>query len=268
MKKFLQILILLLSIVAFTEVHAQTRREDSNLNRDSVLYRKSWAMGARLKSDGFSIVTELTTSKRFKRSMLYQIQFSYFMHPKQMRQQSKFSGGGGGFFGSGDGFKPFIYGKQNTLFSLYGGVGQKFLVAEKGKRHGVQLLLKYAGGLSIAILKPYLLKVIPKPLINATVDDLVIVSYKGGVDNSFLDYERIVGAAGFTKGWNLKFLPALHIEAGMDFDFGKNDSFIKTLEIGVASDFYYKKVPVMVDKNKLIYPSVYVGFLMGKRQEK
>jgi hypothetical protein len=260
-KKIFQIQIILLFLISFTEVKAQYRREDSNLNRDSVLYRKSWAMGARLKSDGVSIETELTTSKRFKRSMLYQIQFSYFLHPKQTRQASQY--GGGGFFG-GDGFKPFIYGKQNTLFTLYGGVGQKFLVAEKGKRHGVQLLLKYAAGLSIAILKPYSLRVIPKPLTN----DLVDVTYKEGVDNSFLDFDRIVGASGFAKGWNLKFLPALHIEAGLDFDFGKNESFIKTLEIGVAADFYYKKVPIMVDKNKFLYPSVYVGFLMGKRREK
>ena len=60
----------------------------------------------------------------------------------------------------------------------------------------------------------------------------------------------------------------MELEIGMDFDFGKNESFIKTLEIGIASDFYYKKVPVMVDKNKFFYPSVYVGFMMGKRNEK
>jgi len=197
--------------------------------------------------------------------MLYQMQFSYFIHPKQTRQSSQY--GGAGFFG-GDGFKPFVYGKRNTLFTLYGGVGQKFLLAEKGKRHGVQLLFKYAAGLSIAILKPYSLRVIPKPLTTATIDDLVDVTYEEGVDNSFLDFERIVSASGFAKGWKLQFLPALHIETGMDFDFGKNESFIKTLEVGVAADVYYKRVPVMVDKNKFLYPSVFVGFLMGKRKEK
>ncbi|MBK9791874.1 MAG: hypothetical protein IPP60_01885 [Sphingobacteriales bacterium] len=60
----------------------------------------------------------------------------------------------------------------------------------------------------------------------------------------------------------------MHLEVGMEFDFGKNESIVKTLEVGVASDFYYKKVPVMVQSNKFLYPSVYVGFLMGKRKEK
>jgi hypothetical protein len=54
----------------------------------------------------------------------------------------------------------------------------------------------------------------------------------------------------------------------LDFDFGKNESVIKSLEIGVTSDFYYKKVPVMVAENKFLYPGVYVGFLMGKRKER
>ncbi len=252
-------------VVFFVSAKAQSRREDSNLNRDSVLYKKSWAAGARLRSDGFALGAEFTKSKHFKRSLLFQLQFSYFLHPKQTRQQSQY--GGGGFF-SGDGFKPFVYGKQNTLFTLYGGTGQKFLLAEKGKRHGVQLFFKYAGGFSLAILKPYSLRVIPKPLTTATVDDLVDVTYQEGVDNSFLDFERIVGASGFKKGWKVKALPALHVEVGMEFDFGKNESFIKELEIGASSDFYYKKVPVMVDKNKFLYPSVYVGFLVGKRKEK
>ncbi|MFN8294869.1 MAG: hypothetical protein U0T69_01680 [Chitinophagales bacterium] len=258
-------LFLFLGIFSFVVAEAQSRREDSNLNRDSVLYKKSWAAGARLKSDGFSLGAEFTKSKRFKRSLLFQFQFSYFIHPKQTRQQSPY--GSGGLFG-GDGFKPFIYGKQNTLFTLYGGVGQKFLLAEKGKRHGVQLFFKYAGGLTLALLKPYSLRVIPKPLTTATEDDLVDVTYQEGVDNSFLDYERIVGASGFGKGWKMKVLPGLHLEVGMEFDFGKNESFIKALEIGITSDFYYKKVPVMVDKNKFLYPGVYAGFMLGKRKER
>ena len=263
MKILYKIIIILVSTLTFINVKAQ-RREESNLNRDSVLYKKSWSAGARLKSDGFSLAAEFTKSKRYKRSILFQAQFSYFIHPKQTKQASRY--GGGGLFG--DGFKPFYYGKQNTLFSLYAGAGQKFLIAEKGKRHGVQIFVQYAGGIALGLLKPYYLRVIPKPLTTASEDDLVDVTYEEGVDNSFLDFERIVGASGFGKGWKFKALPALHIEVGMQFDFGKNDSFIKALEVGIISDFYYKKVPVMVDNNRFLYPSVYAGFMLGKRKEK
>lgn len=263
MKITCKIILLLGACLFFLNANAQ-RREDSNLNRDSVLYKKSWAAGARLRSDGFGITATFTKSKIYKRSLLFQFQFNYFLHPKQSKQPSQY--GSGGFFG--DGFKDFVYGKQNTLFTLYGGVGQQFLLAEKGKKQGVQILLNYAAGFTLGILKPYSLKVIPKPLTSATVDDLVDVTYIEGVDNSFLDNQRIVGASGFLKGWKLKALPGLHTEVGITFDFGKNDSFIKALEVGIAADFYYKKVPVMVDKNKFMYPSVYAGFMMGKRKEK
>ncbi len=247
--------------------------QQSTIDPDSVIYRKSWEAGARLRSDGFAIGAEFTRSKRYTRSLLFQVQFAYFLHPKQVKQDSQY--GSGGIFG-GDGFKRFVYGKQNSLFTLYAGVGQKFLLAEKGKRHGVQLFFKYAGGFTLGILKPYSLRVVPKPITGTfTEDDLVDVTYDPGVDNSFLDYDRIVGASGFGKGWKLKALPGLHVEVGMEFDFGKNESFIKALEIGVASDFYYKKVPVMVDgieniknTNKFLYPSVYVGFMMGKRKQR
>jgi hypothetical protein len=238
-------------------------KAQSSLHPDSVIYRKSWEAGARLRSDGFGLEAEFTRARRFTRSILYQVQFNYFWHPKQAKQSSQY--GGGGLFSS-DGFKRFVYGKQNTLFTLYGGVGQKFLLAEKGKRHGVQLFFKYAGGFSLAILKPYMLQILDTNAL--TTADYKDVGYDQNNNNGFLDFNRILGASGFGKGWKLKALPALHAEIGMEFDWGKNESVIKALEIGVASDFYFKKVPVMVLNNKFLYPSVYMGFLMGKRKER
>ncbi len=244
----------------------KAQKNQSSLNRDSVIYRKSWEVGFRLSSNGFSLGSEFTRAKRFKRSLLIQTRFTYFWDPKQVKQNSQY--GSGGFFG-GDGFKPFVYGKQNSLFTLYVGAGQKFLLAEKGKRHGVQIFFKYAAGFSLAILKPYSLRVVPKPIVGEFFEeDIVDVTYQEGVDNSFLDFDRIVGASGFGKGWKLKALPGLHLEIAMEFDWAKNEGLIKALEIGVASDFYYKRVPVMVDKNKFLYPSVFVGFMIGKRKER
>jgi hypothetical protein len=206
---------------------------------------------------------EFTKAKRFKRSTLFQVQFSYFRHTKQIRQNSQY--GGGGLFGS-DGFKPFVYGKQNTLFTLYGGVGQKFLLAEKGKRHGVQIFFKYAGGFTLAILKPYILQVLDT---NAqTTNDYHELGYDPDKHNGFLDRDRILGGAGFGKGWKLKALPGLHLEIGFEFDWGKNESIIKALEIGATADFYYKKVPIMVQNNKFLFPGVYAGFMLGRREER
>lgn len=272
-------LILLFTFLLVNTVAAQ----ETTLNPDSVLYKKSWQAGMRLKSDGFSFNAEIARSKRFKREYIFQVGFSYYFSPKQVKQQSPL--GSGGLFGS-DGFKSFIYGKQNNQLNLYAGVGQKFLLAEKARKHGVQIFFKYAGGITLAILKPYLLKVAQ---LDSSAPNTIIgfedVQYDANnLDNGFLfsfpyvtnDLKFIAGASGFGKGWKLKALPGLHIETGIDFDFGKNDSFIKTLEVGAMCDFYYKKVPIMVEinadgssiknSNKFIYPSVYVGLSLGKRK--
>lgn len=262
-------LLILFIIFLLVGVH-KSKAAESTLNRDSVLYKKSWSAGIRLRSDGFALGAEITRSKRFKRSWLIQTQFSYFWHPKQVKQQSQYGGGGGGNLFGSDGFKPFIFGKQNTLFTLYLGAGQKFLLAEKGRNHGVQLFFKYAGGFTLGILKPYMVEVVDTASIRGnTFSNTVLLGYEPENPNSlFLERDYIVGAAGFGKGWKLKAQPGIHVEVGMEFDFGKNESFIKELEIGVASDFYFKKVPVMVDKNKFLYPSVFVGVQLGKRKER
>lgn len=266
LKKYaISLLFCCLFLGGLEELHAQ-----STLNPDSVIYRKSWNAGMRLRSNGFCFGAEFTRSQRFKKSLLFQVQFSYFVDPKQTRQQSPY--GSGGIFG--DGYKPYIFGKRNSLFTLYGGVGQKFLLAEKGKRHGVQIFFKYAAGFSLAILKPYYLKVVDTTSIqNNTFSQTVDIGYvEGGNNELFLGNSRygniIVGASGFRKGWKLSALPGLHTEIGMEFDFGKNDQIIKALEIGVAADFYYKKVPVMIQDNTFLYPSVYVGFMLGQRKER
>lgn len=58
-----------------------------------------------------------------------------------------------------------------------------------------------------------------------------------------------------------------HIKAGLNFDWGSKDRFVKALEVGVMLDVFYRKVPIYVnqDANSFIKPSLYLGFHFGKR---
>lgn len=282
MKKYIRIFPVLIFLISLCK---SVSAQETTLNPDSVLYKKAWQAGLRLKSDGFSLNAEIARSKRFKREFIIQVGFSFYLSPKQVKQDSPL--GGGGLFGS-DGFKRFVYGKQNNQLNLYAGVGQRFLLAEKARKHGVQIFYKYAGGITLAILKPYMLKIaqLDTSAPNTIVGFEDVQFDKNNLDNGFLypfpyvtnDLKFIAGASGFGKGWKLKLVPGLHIETGIDFDFGKNDRFIKALEVGVMCDFYYKKLPVMVDididgqsiknSNKFMYPSVFVGLSLGKRKMK
>lgn len=254
--------LLFISVFSFIGI-LHSFSQERVVNPDSLVYSKTWTAGFRLRSDGFMLGGEFTRSKKYKSAILYQFEFGYWRHPKNYRQQSQYSSGG--FFG--DGFKPFVYGKQNNLFAIHVNVGQRILLAEKARKHGVMVFFHYAGGFSLGILKPYSLRVYQGIDSVFTVQDLVDVTYDpDNPGNGFLDYNRIIGGSGFGKGWKLKFRPGIHIKTGFSFDWAKNEGFIKALEIGASADFYFSDVPIMVQNNKFMFPSVYVGFAMGKRK--
>ena len=123
--------VLFLGILIFCAAGFSARAQDIRVvNPDSLIYSKSWTAGFRLRSDGFMLGGEFTRSRKYRSAILYQFELGYYRHPKQFRQQSQYSSGG--FFS--DGFKPFVYGKQNILFAILANVGQRILLAEKARK--------------------------------------------------------------------------------------------------------------------------------------
>ena len=51
---------ILIFILFFIVSIQKSKAEESTLNRDSVLYKKSWSAGIRLRSDGFTLGAEIT----------------------------------------------------------------------------------------------------------------------------------------------------------------------------------------------------------------
>ncbi|MBK8353525.1 MAG: hypothetical protein IPL21_18255 [Saprospirales bacterium] len=79
-----------------------------------------------------------------------------FWHPKQVKQQSQY--GGGGLFGS-DGLN-LLFWKTKFIVYFISRCRTKSFYWQKGRNHGVQLFFKYAGGFTLGILKPYLVEVV------------------------------------------------------------------------------------------------------------
>jgi len=248
--------------------------------KQSASYKKSyaniWAVGAKLRSDGLGVNVDITSGKKYRSALLYQFEFGYYKHPSQIKQSSKYGGGA-----SDMQFKSFFFGKQNNLFAIHLNIGQKILIAEKAKKNGLRLYYHYAGGFSLGILKPYMLTVIDtnslayNPVTETyTFSETKDVAYNPK-ETYYLNYiysnqystyfESIIGGAGFRKGWNLKFRPGLHFKTGLSFDWSKEEGMIKALELGVSCDVYFSKVPIMLVNNKSVFPSVYLGFQIGKR---
>ena len=57
----------------------------------------------------------------------------------------------------------------------------------------------------------------------------------------------VYGSSGFFKGMGeLRPLPGVHFKAGVHFDWGAFDEFVKAIEVGVAADVFYKRAPILI----------------------
>lgn len=253
-----------LALLFTVKVDAQTAQElpSKRLSRNianEIVYSSTWSANFKLRSDGWQLGGEITKAKNYFRSTIYQFELGEYKHPKQTRQSKDPLGG----IFSNNGIRPFSFGKQNSLFSLHGAMGQKFLLAERARRNGVMINYYYAGGVTLGILKPSYVKVCK----NIQCSEIELVTYEEGVNNRFLDYDYIIGGAGFGTGWKLGFRPGLHAKTGLQFDWSSQEDVIKSIEVGISSDIFFGKVPIMVsDENKFLFINGYIGIAFGKKR--
>ena len=68
-------------------------------------------------------------------------------------------------------------------------------------------------------------------------------------------------------GWDeLNYRPGLTLKGGMLIDWGAWDGLVKSMEVGVCGDFYFKKIPMMVyEENTPVFINLYLNLHLGKR---
>jgi hypothetical protein len=227
-----------------------------------IIYYKDYSVGIEAATNGFGAFVNISHRINLYKTKFYQFEITNITSPKAIEQASEYSSPVGF-----DSPKPFDYGKQNNFYTINASIGMKRLIAEKADKSGVELSLKYMGGVSLGILKPYDLDLIYSND-NTTISYILQQSY-AEAGARFLNPEYIYGASGFTYGLNqISFVPGIHLKAGLNFDWAKYDDNIKALEVGIACNAYYEKVPIMVSNaaNEQIIPELYVSIELGKRR--
>lgn len=222
-----------------------------------------------LQSNGWSVGMNFGSLKTFYLTRFYNIEFGELKNPREFRQSFDY------FQGTtfSDVSRPFIFGKQNKFFVLRGGFGEKRLLSEKARRKGLAVGASYQAGPSIGFLKPYYLEFLVR------VPDggrIIKVSEKYSVENEhrFLDITSIYGGGGFSKGLSeVSVVPGLNLRGALHFDWGAFDAVVKAIEAGFVVDFYFRKIPIMVEspnlenvKNSPLFVNVYINLQLGKRK--
>ena len=256
-------ILFLIFIISFSlNVSAQKskkqRQDEKRAHKNSLIkeeeegviaYKKSFAVGGKLTSDGYGAFLELGRASSVKKALLYQLEFTEHRDPKEYKQSNPYIN-----------TVPFIYGKENYFYPVKLGVQQQTLLGNKSNKNGVSVTANYGGGLSLALLRPYYIEV-------QKGNDYVYVKYNSPDSALFLN-GPVVGGPTFGKGWSdLTVTPGLYAKTAVRFDYGSYNEVISAIEVGVTGEFYTKKVPLLIQNpQKQFFFSGYVSIMFGKRK--
>lgn len=260
---------LILVAVSFSPAWAQQTLilgQNNYSNQKGIIYSKEVSTDFRFHTNGAAFGMNFGKIRSVTRTSLFYVGLGEIKHPRETRQNRNFPIGGIG------NFRGFIYGKQNNLFALRGGIGEKRYLSEKARRKGVAVGVSYEGGPTLGLLKPYYLVLRFEPA------DFNLANYRGerySEDNAdrFLSNDKIFGADSFSKGLDeISLLPGLHGKASLHFDWGAFDEFVKAVETGVMIDFFFKSAPLLVEhesltnnQNRAVFINLFITLQLGKR---
>ena len=130
--------------------------------------------------------------------------------------------------------------------------------------------LRYSGGLSLALLKPYYLKLIYEDINNPNAAQLEQQKYNQADSIKFLNPSSILGAAPWSKGLaETELVPGAYFEIALAIIPGKSKYFTQKVTLGINGAYYAKPLPIMVDQKAMPWQvSLFAGLLIGKRKEK
>lgn len=226
-------------------ISAITRQEEEGV----IKYRKHFAFGGKLTSDGYGAFVEIGRAQSINRGLLYQLEITEKKHPKEEKQQIEFTQS-----------VPLSYGKINFLYPIKLGVQQQIVLGNKGNKNGVSVTANVGGGLIMGILRPYLID----------VDNNGTRGYISYEDDStaFLNSAGYIRGPSFGTGWNRsKIRPGLYVKPAIRFDYGKYNEVVNAIEVGITTEFYAKPVEQLVfQKNERLFFSGFVAIIFGRRK--
>jgi hypothetical protein len=217
-----------------------------------LIYSKQSIFGIQFRTNGYGGFYELGKMKTNRKTSIYRIDITEIKHPKEDKLSS-----GGVFFGN-----PYVFGKINNFYQVTLGIGQQYILGQKGNKNGVAVSAIYNAGFALGLLRPYYLEV-QDPL---TAENKII---KYSVqDSSLFVGPTIVGGGGLGKGWSeIKMKPGGFAKAALRFDYGRFNEVVSGIEVGLSLEAYASKIPIMLQqKDKQLFFQGYISMLFGRRK--
>ena len=228
-------------------------------------YTHHLAAGGKLNSNGWSGCVYFLKRHRDAESHFFQLSFSEVKHEKQVKQQK--SNTAFPEFGSGS---PFVFGKINNLYVLQVGYGREQLLLPGVIEGNLSVSFRYSGGFSLALLKPYYLRLVYTDYANGVPPVMREERWMDTNQDVFLNTNHILGASKWGKGLGeTRPVPGVFGEAAIAIEVGNSKVLVQTVSIGANGAYYPDKLPVMAElKASNVVGSVFVGLSLGKKWRK
>lgn len=255
---------LILSLVIVTSTFAQKptkkeRRDQKNKRINALIkqeeeglitYKRHTVFGGKVITNGYGAFAEIGRMKSVKTGMLYQLEISEYKNQREDKQRNP----------NIPSAPPLIYGKQNFFYPVKLGVQYQRLFGNKSNKNGISITGNFGGGLSLGLLRPYLIEVDKS-------GSPTFISYDSPDSTLFL-IGPYHGGPGIAKGWSdITVTPGAYVKTGLRFDYGSFNETVSAIEVGLSVDFYSKKIPILVKADhKQFFFNGYVSFLFGRRR--
>lgn len=226
-------------------------------------YNHELLVGGKVNTDGWSGSAYYLKRKGKQSNSLWQVHFSEIKHEKQIKQQ-----GTNKAFPQLGNAGPYIFGKINNLYTLQLGYGREKLLLPDVLEGNISVSFRYSGGLSLAMLKPYYLKLIyvdyTQPNDPATLKE---EKYSSSNSDHFLNSGDVLAASKWSKGLNeIQCVPGLFAEGCFAITPSKSMSFIQMVTLGANVAYYAKQLPILAEQKAQPWQaSLFAGLAIGKR---
>ncbi len=182
----------------------------------------------------------------------YEIEWATIKHPKEVKSYNP----------NFDNAKSYVLGKLASFSTLRLSVGYHKVFIGKQSVKGVDISWLYNIGLSLGYAKPYYLLIIKRIDQNQIpLQSEIFDPNKHNVANIF---GRDSGLKGLFEG---KIYPGIHSKFGFNFETSPYSDGLKSIECGVAVDYYFKTIPIMaLAKNYNFFFNLYINFLIGGKK--
>ena len=249
------------STSAYRPVQHNSKRRSNKMKTDEegdIIFNKQNVFGIHLSSNGYGLSYEKGYFKTPTKTLLYQFELNEVHSPKEHHITATSD--------NGYSFSSVVPYKANNLYEVKAAIGQELLIGGKGNKNGVAVQALYSGGLTLGLLKPYLLDV-SNPITGASTQMTYAQLVAAENSNTNFGYEP-TGAAGFTAGWDkLSFKPAINARQAMRFDYGRENRTVAAIEVGITEEYYASKIPLMYLINgQHFFFNSYVAILFGNRK--